>query len=769
ATAQVGINPDNSEPDPSAMLDVSSTDKGLLVPRLTEKERDAIDNPAEGLLIYNTNDSCFNYYTGVAWYKDCGRDLTADLGLIEPLQGGGTGNEQITRMGIDQNGNRFFIGFFTENVTIGDSTFTVGSSSVRDIFVAKFDKDNDFLWAFQLAGPTCSSEPQLVLDATGNVYIASCYENITIGDVNLTATERDVYLAKFDNDGVFQWATSTGFSAIGEIGQMAIDENANLYLAGAFQGDWSFASTALANSNDKNLAYLLKCDTDGNWLWGTQATSTNKTDNMASLSVHVNNNRIYWAGLFLGEDVTVGSSTFSRAGSFDAFVAEFTTDGSFTTAQHYGASNQTAVMEIASDSDGNWYIVGLFAGDLTLGSNNLSEDNQSFFLAKYNSSNELQWVRYDEADDNLSFGLEVTTDPAGDVYLAGLYATSFGWEGDTLANQGASDLYVLKFSADGDFIWLTGGGSERRESVDDLLHDGADGLFVAGYIEGTATFDAITVNQVAGLDYVVLQYNSETASQLGISNDLSDSQDGDTDASNEIQTLDLENNTLSISEGNSVDLSTFTDTDNQTIDKLNLNGTTLEISLEADGQADQTVNLASIDTDTDNQSLSLNGKMLNIDGGTGVDLTNLLLPVGTIQMWPTETPPNGWLICDGSSFSASTYSELNAVLGGNNLPDFRGRFPLGQYSNGDSANLSGLTRRNIGDKDGAETHTISINEMPSHSHSITFGERSKGGGGNNVTDLDLTGKTETTSSVGGGQAHNNMPPFYTINFIIKAE
>ncbi|MEM6320854.1 MAG: tail fiber protein, partial [Bacteroidota bacterium] len=241
-----------------------------------------------------------------------------------------------------------------------------------------------------------------------------------------------------------------------------------------------------------------------------------------------------------------------------------------------------------------------------------------------------------------------------------------------------------------------------------------------------------------------------------------------------IDKLNLNGTTLEISLENdgaddlTVDLANLdTDTDKQTIDKLNLNGTTLEISLENDGEGDQTVDLASINTD--DQSLSLNGKVLNIDGGTGVDLTNLLLPVGTIQMWPTETPPSGWLICDGSSFSASTYSELNTVLGGNTLPDFRGRFPLGQYSNGDSANLSGLTRRNIGDKDGAETHTLSINEMPSHSHSITYGERSKGGGGNNVTDLDLTGKTETTSSVGGGQAHNNMPPFYMINFIIKAE
>ncbi len=59
--AQVGINSDNSAPDPSAMLDVKSTTKGLLVPRMTIAERDAIAVPATGLLIFCTDNN--QYYT----------------------------------------------------------------------------------------------------------------------------------------------------------------------------------------------------------------------------------------------------------------------------------------------------------------------------------------------------------------------------------------------------------------------------------------------------------------------------------------------------------------------------------------------------------------------------------------------------------------------------------------------------------------------------------------------------------------------------------
>ncbi|BDS14623.1 tail fiber domain-containing protein [Aureispira anguillae] len=64
----VGINNDNSSPDNSAMLDVKSTDKGLLTPRMTESQRNAISSPATGLLIFQTDGtSGFYYYNGSTW------------------------------------------------------------------------------------------------------------------------------------------------------------------------------------------------------------------------------------------------------------------------------------------------------------------------------------------------------------------------------------------------------------------------------------------------------------------------------------------------------------------------------------------------------------------------------------------------------------------------------------------------------------------------------------------------------------------------------
>lgn len=65
--AQVGINTDNSVPDNSAILDVKSTSKGMLFPRMSTLQRDSITSPATGLVIFNTSTNAFEYFTNTAW------------------------------------------------------------------------------------------------------------------------------------------------------------------------------------------------------------------------------------------------------------------------------------------------------------------------------------------------------------------------------------------------------------------------------------------------------------------------------------------------------------------------------------------------------------------------------------------------------------------------------------------------------------------------------------------------------------------------------
>jgi microcystin-dependent protein len=155
--------------------------------------------------------------------------------------------------------------------------------------------------------------------------------------------------------------------------------------------------------------------------------------------------------------------------------------------------------------------------------------------------------------------------------------------------------------------------------------------------------------------------------------------------------------------------------------------------------AEALANIAKVYADV-RQLASFNN--MTITGNAQITTSNLM-PRGGIIIWSGNEVPASWALCDGT----------------NGTPDLRGRFILG------AGQGTGLTLRTKGQTGGAETHTLSIPEMPVHSHAIhaiQWGPGSGYSGGSN----GISGQA-TSSDTGGGQPHNNMPPFYVLAYIIK--
>ncbi|MDR3140186.1 MAG: tail fiber protein [Tannerellaceae bacterium] len=143
---------------------------------------------------------------------------------------------------------------------------------------------------------------------------------------------------------------------------------------------------------------------------------------------------------------------------------------------------------------------------------------------------------------------------------------------------------------------------------------------------------------------------------------------------------------------------------------------------------------------------------------------------GFVKMWSgrIDRIPEDYRLCNGDTIITASYPELAYSLGKDsessfNLPDLRKRFVVG-YDN------SSFDYNAIGKTGGQETVTLSIDQMPIHSHTIKFMNQNWGDNANSRPFPDpggSSGYTAETTSAGGGQLHENRPPYYTLAYVIK--
>lgn len=493
----------------------------------------------------------------------------------------GFGGSEVTQIGafaIDEYGNRFVTGGFTGELILGNQTLT--SNNGFDFYIAKFDANDNVLWARMAHGAdnipaeySLDGGLTIAVDDDGDIYVGGGFvKSLTFLDENgsmvktLTDGRNDddlnveMFLAHYHPDGELGWVIGGESNSTGLPNSLASGKNVITSMIINADGDSLYFGGAYSGTN----------------FLGDEFTSYGKSDmflaviSLVDAYFSINNPEDYVASpewfIQIGspEDDQINELTIDRYGYVNMLGStgfgevysnsfEFNSNESIVEYLGLNDSEFNESLMLSIDSKGYWYF-GIFmgAGQQILSNGIYTEPAGDFFITGYFSgeatfvegdepenyiehtinsvgergdgyiarfdfyNGDLVWVRqfgYDFAEGNRVLG-----DEEGNIYVMGRFSNrvDFNMESGSpvsLISESDRDIFIAKYSRDGDFLWakqIPGDGAESQDRISkgldsdipfrtqplDMYYSSLDGgkLILSGDFDGTVIFDDITLN-----------------------------------------------------------------------------------------------------------------------------------------------------------------------------------------------------------------------------------------------------------------------------------
>ncbi|MCK4694720.1 MAG: SBBP repeat-containing protein, partial [Candidatus Cloacimonetes bacterium] len=419
----------------------------------------------------------------------------------------------------DDAGNIYVTGYFCGTATFGSYSLT--SSGIDDIFVAKMDADGIWQWAKQAGGSFEDSGKSIALDSAGNSYVTGHFEGTAIfGSTSLTSSgSTDIFVAKLDVDGNWLYAISAGGSCFDFGCSIALDSAGNSYVTGKFYGTATFGSASLTSCGYYDI-FVAKMDADGNWQWATRAGGSSGDSGTSIVLDSAGNS--YVTGDFK-HTATFGFTSLTSNEYPDIFIAKMDADGNWQWATRAGGSSYDYCGCIALDSAGNSYVTGKFIGTAIFGSISLTSSGlDDIFVAKMDADGIWQWATRAGGSD-YDCGYSIALDSAGNSYVTGHFeGTAIFGSISLTSSSGSYDVFAAKMDVDGIWQWATraGGSGIGSDCGYSIALDSVGNSYVTGCFYETATFGSTSLTSCGSHDIFVAKLNSSVSANSEIYPDV---------------------------------------------------------------------------------------------------------------------------------------------------------------------------------------------------------------------------------------------------------
>ncbi|MEO6831052.1 MAG: SBBP repeat-containing protein [Chitinophagaceae bacterium] len=364
--------------------------------------------------------------------------------------GQNTSSSLNTCVAIDKDDNVYSVGAFQGSISFGDSTYIC--QGLQNIYVTKYDKDGKLIWSQFIGGNGKYVANSIVVDRYGSVYVGGA---TAIDSPNATALWYDMLVVKLNPTGKMLWRKWYGTEYDDVVTAMAIDSKNNLVFTGYFFGvgtdpaiyDSIRIGDFVLNSKGNTDIFIAKMDSSGS-VFFAKDIGTKKDENA-------------WALSLLKDDHMVMVGSFYSAITFDNLPQLRSISTGLIVGNSY-------IVELDSDGVAEWaQIVG--ASQVT----------------QQNAGGELQCMK-------------LATDSAGNVFVAGNYATCDLKIGSFFLpqpydDQGNYDMWFAKLDSRGNVLWAKNVGGMEADYLRGIATDKAGNLYVTGEAGNTCVFGSDTI------------------------------------------------------------------------------------------------------------------------------------------------------------------------------------------------------------------------------------------------------------------------------------
>ncbi|MFO0913442.1 MAG: hypothetical protein U0795_10825 [Pirellulales bacterium] len=402
--------------------------------------------------------------------------------------GNGVDASAVLDVAADSAGNSYVAGVFRGVVDFdlatvrADGTDILAPRGAADAFVAKYAPDDSLVWVRSMGGDSVNSEyaRRLAVDASGAVYVAGEFlESADFGTTTLmSAGGADGFVTKLDAAGNFLWARQWGNAAYDSARAIDVDALGNVYvLGGQASGQYDIKKfSPIGGSN-----------------WSRQIPTRSPIAN-SDLAVNADG-QVFVVGSFVGTvdfDPSVKAKYVSSGAGRGAFALKLDTNGKFKWVSAFlgesgSSQNSAAATSIALDDGGNVVVGGYFLGTVDFNPGNPTAyltTHSGGFITKLNSQGGLAWASPLLADAT-TFVYGLNTDASGGIYATGTYAGTVDFDPGvgvfSRTSVGSHDMFVLKLSSAGTFVWTeTFGASSDDVSFGIAISTNGD-VLTGGY------------------------------------------------------------------------------------------------------------------------------------------------------------------------------------------------------------------------------------------------------------------------------------------------